>query len=117
MHRIAQRQFIPVQVQELETLHASFLSVLGSQVPPSVANLYATPRLLSDGVVQWYSSFAGQPIPFTELPKPSADNLRDVLFERLRALSQFADVYETHGSHDPALSRVLRDASAITDCP
>ncbi len=112
MHRIAQRQFTPVQVQELETLHASFLSVLGSQVPPSVANLYATPRLLSDGVVQWYSSFAGQPIPFTELPKPSADNLRDVLFERLRALSQFADVYETHGSHDPALLRVLRDASA-----
>jgi len=112
MNRIVQRNFSSASVQDLESLHDSFLRVLGSSVPPSVAALYATPRVLGDGVVQWHTSFAGQPVPYTDLPETAATQVRIVLFERLRAISQFAEAYAAQPTHDPFLLKTLRDASA-----
>ena len=112
MNRIVQRHFSSSSVQDLEALHDSFLHVLGASVPPSVAALYATPRVFTDGLVQWHTSFAGQPIPYTDLPESAAIHLRSTLFERLRAIEQFAEVYAVQPSHDPSLLKTLRDASA-----
>jgi hypothetical protein len=112
VNRIVQRQFPYSSVQNLEALHDSFLRVLGASVPPSVAALYATPRVSTDGAVQWHTSFAGQPIPYAELPDAAAIQLRFSLFERLRAIDQFAAAYAAQPAHDPSLLKVLRDASA-----
>ncbi len=112
MNRIVQLHFPYSSVQELEALHDSFLRVLGASVPPSVAALYATPRVLTDGTVQWHTSFAGQPIPYVELPESAAIYLRTALFERLRAIAQFAATYGAQPTHDPSLLKMLQDASA-----
>lgn len=112
MNRIVQRHFSYTSVQDLEALHDSFLRVLGSSVPPSVAALYATPRVSTDGAMQWHTSFAGQPIPYAELPESAAIQLRFALFERLRAIGQFAEAYAVQPTHDPDLLKILRDASA-----
>ena len=112
MNRIVQRQFTYTSVQDLEALHVSFLRGLGSHVPPSVAALYATPRVSPDGIVQWHTSFAGQPIPYTDLPESTASNLRAVLFDRLRAIGQYAETYSAQSGHAPDVLQILRDASA-----
>lgn len=112
MNRIVQRRFAFMSVQGLETLHDSFLRVLGASVPPSVVALYAAPRVSTDGTVQWHTSFAGQPIPYAELPEAAALHLRIALFERLRAIGQFAESYAAQPTHDPSLLSLLRDASA-----
>ncbi|MCM0036052.1 MAG: hypothetical protein NBV66_09715 [Burkholderiaceae bacterium] len=112
MNRIVQRHFSYRSVQDLEALHDSFLRVLGVSVPPSVAALYATPRVSTDGTVQWDTSFAGQPTPYADLPESAATHLRIVLFERLRALGQCAEAYAAQPNQDPHLLRTLRDASA-----
>ncbi len=112
MNRIVQRHFPFSSVQELEVLHDSFLRVLGVSVPPSVAALYATPRVSNDGTVQWLTSFAGQPTPYAELPETAAIQLRATLFERLRAIGQFAEAYAAQPNSDPSLLKILRDASA-----
>lgn len=112
MNRIAQRQFSSTQVELLEALHASFTRALSNHVPPSVSSLYATPRVESTGVVQWYTSFAGQPVAYTDLPERSAESLRELLFQRLRAIKQFTGTYALQPNHDPALLKILLAASA-----
>jgi hypothetical protein len=112
VNRIVQRHFPYSSVKDLEALHDSFLRVLGVSVPPSVTALYATPRVSDEGAVQWYTSFAGQPIPYAELPESAAIQLRVALFERLRAIAHFAAAYSAQPTHDPSLLKILQEASA-----
>ena len=112
MNRIAQRSFSPESVSGLEALHNLVLAALGHHVPPSVTATYAIPRLISPGEVQFLSSYAGQPTAYQDLAPHAAQALCALLFERLRAIEQLADAYAAQRSHDPAVLRHLRDASA-----
>ena len=112
MNRVAQRQFPLASVQGLEALHDSLIRLLGNRVPPSVSALYASPRVEKDGTVQWMTSFAGQPISYSSLSSEAGASLASLLFERLRAIREFASQYGKDSAHDPKLLNLLLDASA-----
>ena len=92
MIRITQRAFDIKTAGQLESLHAAFVQILAHKLPPSVAALYATPKADADGTVQWLTNVSGQPRPYAELPVAEAGRLKAVLFERLSALRQYAEV-------------------------
>lgn len=112
MNRIAQRYFSEESVKDLETLHDSLVSTLGNRVPPSVTSLYARPQVLAQGLVVWHSSFAGQPIAFKELSAQASAELKEKLFERLKAIQRLADQESSRPGRDPRLLQLLRNASA-----
>jgi len=111
MNRITQCKFSPESVVGLKALHDLFCRTLGNHVPPSVANLYATPQVNSQGEVLFFSSFAGQPTAYTDLAVQTAQDLSILLFERLRAIEQFSKVYASTPEHDPNVLQLLRQAS------
>jgi len=112
MNRIAQLKFSPESVYGLKELHDLFIRTLGQHVPPSVAALYATPHVSSQGEVQFVSAFAGQPTAYRSLSPQAAHELSILLFERLRAIKQFANAYAAQPGHDPVVLQHLRHASA-----
>lgn len=112
MNRIAQRQLPVESVKDLEALYDSLLGALGNNVPPTVSALYARPQVMPAGLVQWQTSFAGQPTAFQDLPDPATRDFKSKLFERLKAIQHFADQYSLNPEHDPAILKILRDASA-----
>jgi hypothetical protein len=86
MNRITQRHFPEESVKDLETLHDSLMTALGHRVPPTVTALYARPQVLAGGLVFWHSSFAGQPIAFQDLSERAAAELKESMFDRLKAI-------------------------------
>jgi len=112
MIRITQRAFDIKTAGQLESLHAAFVQILANQLPPSVAALYATPKADADGTVQWLTNVSGQPRPYAELPVAEAGRLKTVLFERLSALRQYAEVLEKQPGHDAAAVELLKHAGA-----
>lgn len=112
MNRIVQSSFPPESIIGLDALHERLIRALGNHVPPSVAALYATPRLSTQSEVQFLSAYAGQPIAYSDLSTQAAQRLAESLFERLRAIKQFAMSYASQASHDPAVLQMLHDASA-----
>lgn len=112
MIRITQRTLDFKVAQQLESLHAAFVRILANKLPPSVSALYATPKAATDGTVQWLTHVGGQPRPYAELPVAEAGRLKTVLFERLSALRQYAEVLEKQPGHDSAAVELLKHASA-----
>ena len=112
MIRITQRAFDIKTAGQLESLHAAFVQILSNQLPPSVAALYATPKADADGTVQWLTNVSGQPRPYAELPVAEAGRLKTVLFERLSALRQYAEVLEKQPGHDASAVELLKHAGA-----
>jgi hypothetical protein len=112
MNRITQRHFPEESVKDLEALHDSLIRALGNRVPPSVASLYARPQVLAQGLVVWDSSFAGQPIALKDLSTQALAELKEKLFERLKAIQRLADQEASRFEHDPRLLQLLRHASA-----
>lgn len=112
MNRIAQRLFSAESVKDLEALHDSLIGALGNHVPPSVSALYARPQVFDSGLVQWHSSFAGQPVAFKDLSVSAATDLANKLFERLKAIQQFSEKYSAIAGHDSAVLKTLQNASA-----
>ncbi len=112
MIRITQRAFDIKTAGQLESLHAAFVQILANQLPPSVAALYATPKADADGTVHWLTNVSGQPRPYAELPVAEAGRLKTVLFERLSALRQYAEVLEKQPGHDAAAVELLKHAGA-----
>lgn len=112
MIRITQRAFDLKTAGQFESLHASFIRIIANRVPPSVAALYATPKAAIDGTVQWSTHLSGQPIPYTNLPVAEAAQLKTILFERLSALRQYADLLAAQTGHDVTTVELLRHASA-----
>lgn len=112
MNRITQRQFPVESVKDLEALHDTLIHCLGNRVPPTVAALYAHPQVLGEGVVQWRSSFAGQPVAFQDLSPQASVALENKLFERIKAIQEFAQTYASEAGHDPASLQILLSASA-----
>jgi hypothetical protein len=112
MNRITQRHFPEESVKDLETLHDSLMTALGHRVPPTVTALYARPQVLAEGLVLWHSSFAGQPIAFKDLSARAATELKESLFDRLKAIQHLADQESSRAEHDPRVLQLLRNASA-----
>jgi hypothetical protein len=112
MNRITQRHFPKESVKDLETLHDSLMTALGHRVPPTVTALYARPQVLAEGLVLWHSSFAGQPISFKDLSERAAAELKESLFDRLKAIHHLADQESSRADHDPRVLQLLRNASA-----
>ena len=112
MIRITQRSLDIQTAGQLEALHAAFVRITSHQVPPSVGALYATPKVVTDGTVQWLTPLSGQPTPYAELPVEQAIRLKTLLFERLSALRQYAETLGQQTGHDPAAVQLLKHASA-----
>ena len=112
MIRITQRAFDPETARQLESLHAAFVRIIANKLPPSVAALYATPRAVGDGTVQWLTQLSGQPRAYAELPVAEAGRLKVLLFERLSALRQYAETLKQQPGHDVAAVELLAHASA-----
>jgi hypothetical protein len=112
MNRITQRHFREESVKDFEALHDSLMRVLGHRVPPTVTALYARPQVLAEGLVLWHSSFAGQPIAFKDLSEQASAELKEKLFERLKAIRDLADLESSRPEHDPHVLQLLRHASA-----
>lgn len=111
MNRIAQRQFEPSSVAGLDALHGRLIAGLGRAVPPSVASLYATPSTASTGQVTWSTSVQGQPVEYTSLSAAKQEELNSQIFARLDAIGARASVLAVDSTADPALARLLKDAS------
>ncbi len=112
MIRITQRAFDPETARQLESLHVAFVRIIANKLPPSVAALYATPRAVGDGTVQWLTQLSGQPRAYAELPVAEAGRLKVLLFERLSALRQYAEALKQQPGHDVAAVELLTHASA-----
>ena len=111
MNRIAQRQFEPSSVAGLDALHDRLIAGLGRAVPPSVAYLYAKPATDSAGQVTWSTSVQGQPVEYTSLSAAKQEELNSQIFARLDAIGARASVLAVDSTADPALARLLKDAS------
>ena len=81
MIRITQRAFDPETARQLESLHVAFVRIIANKLPPSVAALYAVPKAMADGSVQWTTQLNGQPRPYAELPVAEAKRLNIILFD------------------------------------
>jgi hypothetical protein len=112
MIRITQRAFDLTTARQLESLHATYVRIITNRVPPSVAALYASPKISTDGTVQWSTQLSGQPTPYSSLPIAEAGRLKVLLFERLSAIRQYAESLNKQTGHDPAAVELLRHASA-----
>src|SRR3990167_6598430 len=68
--------------------HSELTQILKQHLPPSTVALFAKPKAVDGGVMEWYSELGGQPVPFSQLPPAEADSVKRVLDERLAALLQ-----------------------------
>jgi len=99
--------------------HADLQNLLRRYLPPSTVSLYAQPRRLEGGIVEWYSELGGQAIPLPDLeasdPQQAAQ-VRRRLAERLAAINQTADALPAPRAHDSApderLRKLLRQAGS-----
>lgn len=65
--------------------------------PPSIGNLFATPREGRDGCLEWWSELPGQPRPFAVLSASEQARLKERLTQRLAALGSLIDALERRG--------------------
>jgi len=91
--------------------HADLQGVLRRYLPPSTVSMYARPKLVEGGIVEWYSELGGQPVPLSELDRTDskqADEVRRLLAERLAAVRQAADNLYVPGEDSATQTERLR---------
>lgn len=87
----------PLQPQRLQRLVHRYC-------PPSIGNLFATPRPGSSGDIEWWTELTGQPRPIAELQPKEQEALRNRLAQRLSALSNL--IAELEKRSDAAASEL-----------
>jgi len=71
--------------------YAQLQRILRRHLPPSAANLYAAPKQVDGGTVEWYADLGGQPGPLSELSAEDAASVRHTLDEHLASIRHLAD--------------------------
>ncbi|SES84391.1 vWA domain-containing protein [Thorsellia anophelis] len=81
MNRIARYENVE-NTDELLTRYTLLQSAL-SPFPKRISQLYAIPKVPEQGVIEWYSPVAGQPVPYDDLPieeqQAVVHNLKEIL--------------------------------------
>jgi len=109
MQRIAR-----LQGQNADTAlagYADLRQILSRYLPPSTVNMYAKPKSVEGGIVEWYSELGGQPVSLYQLdvtdPKQAAE-ARRLLAERLQAVGKAADSLYVPGEDSTPQTERLR---------
>ena len=92
-------------------MHDRLILGLGRAVPPSVSSLYAKPSTEPNGQVTWSTSVQGQPVEYASLSTAKQAALNTQIFARLDAIRARAASLGNDSTADPALMRLLQDAS------
>jgi len=71
--------------------YAQLQRVLRRHLPPSAANLYAAPKPVDGGMVEWYADLDGQPVRLSELSAEDAASVRHTLDGHLASIRHLAD--------------------------
>lgn len=87
----------------LDALKAKIALIL-KHFPPSVASVYAIPRLGSGDVVEWWTELGGQPTRFHELDEDRQVALLERYHQRQETLGLLADELVTRGQSEQAAS-------------
>lgn len=115
MKRIARLNADKFQASDVLAEHGELSQILGRHLPPSTAALFARPKAVEGGVVEWYSGLGGQPVPLSELNAAQATELRRVLDERLQSIYQLADKLSGQGADGQRQADLLRHAARYPD--
>ncbi|MCE8025777.1 hypothetical protein [Billgrantia aerodenitrificans] len=81
--------------------------------PPSIGNLFATPRVGRDGCLEWWSELPGQPQRREALSAAERTRLDERLTQRLAALGSLVEALERRG--DPAAQELRALPSQPTE--
>ena len=88
---------------ELDVLEAKIALIL-KHFPPSVASVYAIPRIGSGNVVEWWTELGGQPTRFHELNEDQQAALLERYRQRQETLGLLADELVARGQAEQAAS-------------
>ena len=78
------------------------VALIRQHFPPSVANLYATPRQGNGGVLEWWSELTGQPLRYHDLKPAEQQALLDKYRQRQESVSHLADALQARGQGNEA---------------
>ena len=115
MKRIARLGAEPFRAGDLPVDYGDLVRVLRPYLPPATVALFARPKAVEGGVVEWYSELGGQPVPFSQLPPAEADRVQRLLDERLSSIMQLADRLQSQGGDGPQQAALLRQAVQYPD--
>ena len=101
MQRITRDEHAPSA--GLEALNAKIALIL-KHFPPSVASVYAIPRMGSGDVVEWWTELGGQPTRFHDLNEDQQAALLERYRQRQETLGLLADELASRGQPDQAAS-------------
>jgi len=88
---------------ELDVLEAKIALIL-KHFPPSVASVYAIPRIGSGDVVEWWTELGGQPMRFHDVSEEQQAALLERYRQRQETLGLLADELVTRGQPEQAAS-------------
>lgn len=115
MKRIARLGTEPFRAGDLPVDYSELVRILRPHLPPATVALFAKPKAVDGGVMEWYSELGGQPVPFSQLPPTEADRVQRLLDERLASILQLAERLESQGGDGPQQAALLRQAAQYPD--
>ncbi|MFZ5601474.1 MAG: hypothetical protein ACOY7J_03390, partial [Pseudomonadota bacterium] len=95
--------------------HAELTRILKQHLPPSTVALFARPKAVEGGVMEWYSELGGQPVPFSQLPPAEAAQVKRLLDERLDSIQHLAAKLDSQGADGQQQAALLRQAARYPD--
>lgn len=95
--------------------HAELTQILKQHLPPSTVALFARPKAVEGGVMEWYSELGGQPVPFSQLPPAEAAQVKRLLDERLDSIQHLAAKLDSQGADGQQQAALLRQAARYPD--
>jgi len=115
MKRIARLGTEPFRAGDQPLDYSELVRILRPHLPPATVALFAKPKAVDGGVMEWYSELGGQPVPFNQLPPAEADRVKRVLDERLASILQLAERLQSQGGDGPQQAVLLRQAAQYPD--
>ncbi|WP_392892602.1 VWA domain-containing protein [Pseudomonas migulae] len=82
------------------------VALIQKHFPPTVASLFAIPRMGSGEVLEWWTELGGQPTPYADLNEDARRRLLETYEVRQTSLGQLADELQKRGQ--PTVAEDLR---------
>ena len=73
------------------------VALIQKHFPPTVASLFAIPRMGSGDVLEWWTELGGQPTPYADLNEDAQRRLLETYEVRQTSLGQLADELQKRG--------------------
>ncbi|RKS21643.1 von Willebrand factor type A domain-containing protein [Pseudomonas sp. WPR_5_2] len=78
------------------------VALIQKHFPPTVASLFAIPRMGSGDVMEWWTELGGQPTPYADLNEDARRRLLETYEVRQTSLGQLADELQKRGQSTEA---------------